>query len=179
MMIERRRCVLESDNQGRPDWEMRPRGITIKGDFELKNESRGREARGRRYSQSKETKEQIEGTDVRTCRMGVSGASQGHGDEELYSIAASCTYVKTKIAGPLGELFETRICFCNRRINLCSLKRVCVTRLRGGSPVGRKPRRLQKGLGRANCGLVSGQTRYTERFPPQNKGGSFATEAPV
>jgi hypothetical protein len=120
-----------------------------------------------------------ERTDVRTCRMGVSGASQGHGDEELYTIAAFCAYVQTKIAGPLGELFETRICFCNRRINICPLKGVCVTRLRGGSPVGRQPRRLQKRRGRANCGRVSGQTRDTERFPSQNKGGSFATEAPV
>lgn len=61
-------------------------------------------------------------------------------------------------SGPVGELFETRSCFCNRRIDLLHSKRVCATRRKAGCPLGRNSKRLQKDKIMSN--------RECERFVP-------------
>jgi hypothetical protein len=60
--------------------------------------------------------------------------------------------------------------------SICSSsKRVCATRRRRGCPLGRNPKRLQKGCAQANFGRLNGQSRGGKRFVHRARGSVSVT----
>jgi hypothetical protein len=117
-------------------------------------------AKGRRYSD----KTKNEGTDVRTCRLGFLQMGHGHG-EGLYRWRRAVSLCENK-----GRWAARRIVLKPGIVSVIAgsiytdPKRACTTRRRRGCPLGRNPKRLQKGCAQANFGLLSGQSRGAERF---------------
>ena len=119
-----------------------------------------------------------ETTAVRTFGSVLSEAlSRGHG-QHLYTVSRiQSLHPRQRPVGHSENCFETRTCFCNRRIDLHLPRTACATRRRGGCSLGRGSKRHEKGPGQAQIGPVNGRSTNRERFVPRTRKGDYSGSA--